>query len=636
MKLEGQSKTDLQIQLPSLSRVLESGLQTRDVDNELSPECSQKDTVRSQKLENPETETIEHIQTILVRHHSDEYLTTILSAIYGKLLVVMGVAFPVIHALTLDNAARYNGFYLYLNLGSIIFLLYTYALMMKEEALTTGSEINGYIQGRGQTFVKSQVRYGSNYLRMGVAGFGIGSMIFSGLEFGKFFETKETDECRNILIAISPLSRIIFVLMQMLFVFSNNKLMGNRMYKIIARFGLMHMIATNLCEWLYVLVEETKQDIIHLQNVRSGRSADLVWSLDNSTHFSGFGTNGTLMNFKALTCWNTLIMGSLLKNSSPYLFPCTVEYSLLCAVILAVMWNNICKTDYYGLIKTDRRRGRLGILNERGIMLLKDKQSGVNIIYSRSVHKFSVDCASSHKGLFSGILILVLTIISLIMFFELAEVNIELAVLQVNIWETVLFGIAITATVACAVILRNVGFRTRHRRFELEHILLLVTQCGVFLYFLFQILGGYYTLQHWTKGDHWKILRLVTPIASLVQSSCQTILVLDAWRRRCSTAGQIKKKPGRELVTFLIIVNLALWAINRLKNNSAEFHPMQMEFYGIWAWTVITHVSMPLVVCYRFQSTVCLYEIWQHVYKPTPSQKQDSNINKLDSTHTLL
>lgn len=47
------------------------------------------------------------------------------------------------------------------------------------------------------------------------------------------------------------------------------------MYKIIARFGLMHMIATNLCEWLYVLVEETKQDIIHLQNVRSGRSADL-------------------------------------------------------------------------------------------------------------------------------------------------------------------------------------------------------------------------------------------------------------------------------------------------------------------------------------------------------------------------
>lgn len=35
-------------------------------------------------------------------------------------------------------------------------------------------------------------------------------------------------------------------------------------HKIIARFGLMHMIATNVCEWLYVLVEETKHEIIHL------------------------------------------------------------------------------------------------------------------------------------------------------------------------------------------------------------------------------------------------------------------------------------------------------------------------------------------------------------------------------------
>jgi Otopetrin len=33
---------------------------------------------------------------------------------------------------------------------------------------------------------------------------------------------------------------------------------------VIAKFGLMHMIATNLCEWLYVLIEETKSDIYHI------------------------------------------------------------------------------------------------------------------------------------------------------------------------------------------------------------------------------------------------------------------------------------------------------------------------------------------------------------------------------------
>jgi hypothetical protein len=37
-------------------------------------------------------------------------------------------------------------------------------------------------------------------------------------------------------------------------------------YMSVARFGLMHMVATNLCEWLYVLVEETKHDIEHLSH----------------------------------------------------------------------------------------------------------------------------------------------------------------------------------------------------------------------------------------------------------------------------------------------------------------------------------------------------------------------------------
>lgn len=33
-------------------------------------------------------------------------------------------------------------------------------------------------------------------------------------------------------------------------------------HKIIARFGLMHMIATNLSVWLNVLIQETKHEIL--------------------------------------------------------------------------------------------------------------------------------------------------------------------------------------------------------------------------------------------------------------------------------------------------------------------------------------------------------------------------------------
>jgi large subunit ribosomal protein L18 len=186
---------------------------------------------------------------------------------------------------------------------------------------------------------------------------------------------------------------------------------------------------------------------------------------------------------------------------------------------------------------------------------------------------------------------------------------------QVNIWETVMYCTATAAVIVYLYVTRNVGRIPEHRRLELEHILLFMMQAGLFLYILFQIIGAYFSLD---MAPRWSIMRIVTPVAALVQSMSQTILVLDAWKRRCDTKEQAEQKPGKQLVTFLLIANLAMWVVNRLKNNRAEFHPLQTEFYGVWAWTIITHTSMPLVVCYRFQSTVCLYEIWKHVYKMRP------------------
>ena len=81
-------------------------------------------------------------------------------------------------------------------------------------------------------------------------------------------------------------------------------------------------------------------------------------------------------------------------------------------------------------------------------------------------------------------------------------------------------------------------------------------------------------------------------------------------------ADQVRRKPGREVVTFLLVCNLAMWAINTLETNRADSHPIQVKFYGgDWAWPIITHISMPLAIFYRFHSTVCLCEIWKKTFK---------------------
>lgn len=557
-----------------------------------------------EKQEKPRpTLNIERARKKSWTNRSDDILTSTLSAFYGKLLVVLGLALPITAAILPNSTATtYDGFYLYLYLGSLLFLCYMYAGVMKDEVVlsvsrkTSAFEMsNKRLKGAG-TNHEQLVRYGSFYLRMGIAGFGVGAMIHAVLHFGMYFELRSISKCDDILLAMTPLAQATFIIMQMIFIFSdNNKMVEAYSYRVLARFGLMHMIATNLCEWLYVVVEETKYDILQALNSTSTKH-------DPAGNISEHGISRTYIPDIGADCWKSNIMAPLVRSASRFLFPCTVEYSLLCAVILGVMWINACsddKTNPSSPQTLDSPTGRV---------------SGVNIIYSRSVSQFSVDCTSAHKGLFGGILMLVLSIVSLIMFYELVKRPdlVEVAVLQVNIWETVMYLTATAASIVYLYVTRKVGRIPGHRHLELEHILLFMMQAGLFLYILFQIIGAYFSLD---ISPRWSIMRILTPVAALAQSMSQTILVLDAWKRRCNTKEQIEQKPGKQLVTFLLIANLAMWVVNRLKSSQAEFHPLHTQFYGVWAWNIITHTTMPLVVCYRFQSTVCLYEIWKHVYK---------------------
>lgn len=150
-------------------------------------------------------------------------------------------------------------------------------------------------------------------------------------------------------------------------------------------------------------------------------------------------------------------------------------------------------------------------------------------------------------------------------------------------------------------------FVSDNKGLSLDTSLLILAQAGVYMYSMFSLIGCYFTTRDLTS--------MLTEALNLLQTTIQTLFVLDAWSRRSRTAFQYRRKPGRQLVTFLLIVNMAVWIINSLEKNRAQFRPKYLNFYGVWAWTIITHVSMPLVIFYRFHSTICLFEIWKKSYK---------------------
>lgn len=219
-----------------------------------------------------------------------------------------------------------------------------------------------------------------------------------------------------------------------------------------------------------------------------------------------------------------------MQDASPFLFPCTIEYSLICAAILYVMWRNISRPEHDDSEEVTRAQ-----LHP----------------FKRSPHHYSVDCAGAHKGLFVGILMLVLTIISLIIFFVLIskEEFTNFAVTEVNICELTLYGTTIMATLVGMIQVRALHYDST-RSFSLDDILLVGAQTGSFLYSTFTIIGAHLTLKKNT------ILILITALTSLIETAFQTMFILDASRRSAATPAHVRKKPGREIVTFLLVSNL--------------------------------------------------------------------------------
>ena len=108
-------------------------------------------------------------------------------------------------------------------------------------------------------------------------------------------------------------------------------------HKILARFGLMHLLASNLCSWLYTLIQEANHAVHQAKlttHAAEGEAADSP----------KLGHGAVSQKLRGHACpWESSMLHDLLHRSSPFLFPCTIEYSLICGAVVFVMWKDLDK-----------------------------------------------------------------------------------------------------------------------------------------------------------------------------------------------------------------------------------------------------------------------------------------------------
>ncbi|XP_017154154.1 proton channel OtopLc isoform X10 [Drosophila miranda] len=851
-------------------------------------------------------------------------LFIVTSLVYAILLIVVCIAY-VISDVTTHRlpVLYYETFFTYLYGVSILFLLYVFCFLLQESSCCNGGNGNGNgskpkpqpkekkskkaknadpadskeakgSKDSGKAAVKgaayqeapvdaevavtpknvrkrktthSDPTHGSFFLRVGAIAFGLGAMIYIGLEFGSFFEIPFDSPCHHILIGVNPLLQMIFTFMQMYFIFMNARTrppfqLNIHRFKVIARFGLMHVVATNICVWIRTLVKESlleitiwhqkneadpeassiahsvrqhalrhagtvlrthtgpnsefevldgedllPKDVYKSDNVLSklvrntvdgiskslgmggdvasstassivsstttrapyttagyqwhsttmarklkkfitsattaatttggspstiasttttfgtttttttsplttttaipisagSTATDAISSTTSESPFSGlqrllssaapsltpvdgsassalpaaatgsvssffnsfaastpstsigaastegpvnimnnlFGpgmensfqtysdisheeSSGGLVAFENLesldsiypaalssnigtlnstACGRIDIMGTIVYDSAPYLYPFIIEYSLIGAVVLYVMWKHIGR--YPGRMNDEDLEHRLEVmLSRRAVAMAQQARSG------------RVDCVGSSKGLFFGLLLLVGALICLILFFVLVRHQqfSLLAIYLADASHCILMAFAILAIIVGFIRVKNLKFRCEEQS-NLNDILLRISAFGLFTYSVFSIIAGSLKVLE----SEPSLLVTTTGGVAVFQVILQLLFIADVSRRRVHLPEHDRSKPGRQIVTFLLICNVAMFAIYTFEAQKVFANPVsryvQLDFYGFVPWSIIQRITLPLCIFHRFHSAVTLAEIWKTTYK---------------------
>merc|ERR1719464_916336 len=221
----------------------------------------------------------------------------------------------------------------------------------------------------------------------------------------------------------------------------------------------------------------------------------------------------------------------------PYLFPFIVEYSLIAAAVTYIMWRSV------GNDKIQKMDGK--------------QIDNISVDSKKRRGYWRVDCQSSSKGLFLGLLCLVGGIIILIIFFVMKDTP-EFSDEMFWIFsgaELVILSLASVGCVGGFIQVQKLS-HSFQKPYELDKLLSTITIMGAYFYAIFSMIAAGVFLP---TMDTKTIMVFAQSALLFIQVTFQGMIIAETGRRICATRSQQVAKPGRQLITFLLFANITLW-----------------------------------------------------------------------------
>lgn len=341
---------------------------------------------------------------------------------------------------------------------------------------------------------------------------------------------------------------------------------------------------------------------------------------------------------KKLGCISVVHLSSGVQEArdklGPYFYPCVIEYSLMSMTVFYILWASIeqrynVNSNLGGwIIRNESIQNNLNEARSKAHIYEKNPAIKTAIHNSASQHfktlrhsvsyekryanQFVIDCGKSTTGLFLGIFVLLSTLISLIAYFIYKTTNKERAIELSEITELTLIIISFITVILTIIKLKMVKFDHKvSYEMGYNEALILVGLAGIYLF-------GFYSIIAVTNNglkDSTEILALVVQVAILIESSVQSVFIINALKMYTKSHNIRKSKPGRSFVTFMILINVSLWVSDTFSIKKYDMNTIQLDYYNVVFWSIVSSISSPLAVFYRFHASVVWSDIWKTLYE---------------------
>ena len=417
----------------------------------------------------------------------------------------------------------------------------------------------------------------------------------------------------------------------------------------------MHLIGTSISFWFDTIIDDAIADYVDRKLNQTNYQNHSIIIIDDDADDSII--NGEFHGLKnhilfEENCSRKAIISNESLLALPYLYPFTIEYNIILASIWYMIWSNIgmfytcidfhfflfCKHSsrfFFVLIKGKVKDRSLFTESYEKHLLHKyrifksnedeeieddnNTNNGDDNDGRRSSLLLTVDCHASNKGLFIGLAILLIILITVIIFFSTIHKDVS------RHFGVVIYTLQILLlTLSCFVIIPIAYYQmhgqldvvnSEHRNnsfMMMDDILIMIPLPFYFIHYTCSAIASL-MINNSLECNNLALIGI--DMLTIIQVLIQSPFIVDKIRR-CSNDIRIRfRKPGRELVTLMLILNVTLWILNTLELKIVEEYHATHEYFGEFFTMILSHTTLPMMLFYRFHSSVCLSHIWKYAYE---------------------